>query len=79
MSDNTPNTFGNIPYLALPTIALIVIVIGVGIATKGRIDMNDKAKPTPTPMIVVPSNCQVIQEETLFIVMQCTKSTNYKY
>ena len=80
--DQQPHLFSNIPFLALPIMAVIIVVIGVAIATNDLGDnppLPTEAAPTPTSVVVVPKNCMVIQEEPLFIVMQCQKSTNFHY
>jgi hypothetical protein len=79
MDDHKPTNFGNIPYLALPTLVLVVIIIIVGLASK----YEDKDDVTPTvglPTVesyptTTPSGVCVITERTAEIVtIQCNSS-----
>lgn len=76
MDDTKPTNFGNVPYLALPTLVLVVIIIVVGLASK----YEDKDDVTPTvglptvesyPTIPPKGVCVITEQTADVVIIQC--------
>ena len=83
----TPDiNFGSVPWLALPTMFLIIVVIGVGVALHVT---DPKLSSTPTPTITpitrtdtppIPnSGCVILEQTDDVILWRCSRHSRTQF
>jgi len=70
--DKSSDPFGQIPYLALPTVLLVILIIGVTIATRHQSSSSLlTATNTPTATEVIREACQIIDQTVTHVLLKC--------
>lgn len=68
------NTFGHVPYLALPMMFLIIIIIGAAIFSQER-KKNHEISPTPTAIVrQIPPTCTILDTTDTYVILKCDHS-----
>ena len=79
MKSKEDDPFGNVPYLALPTVALFIIAVVVAVGFRVSTDKKLAAVQTPTAIVtestrVIEPGCIIIAETDFYVDLRCPAS-----